>query len=97
MKEEVLKQICKMIASGEIPKEVYDKYLSKCPIGFMKEEELFRYLTQLEINWEKLKKWLENLKIYYKSMINKYDYSDEDKVVKDILNKMQELESDKHE
>lgn len=39
-----IKQIVKMIASGEIPKKVYDKYLSDCPIGFMNEEELLKAL-----------------------------------------------------
>ena len=34
--EQVIECISKMIASGDIPNEVYDKYLSKCPIGFMK-------------------------------------------------------------
>lgn len=41
---EVLTCIAKMISSGEIPKDVYDKYLSKCPIGFMNETELTEYL-----------------------------------------------------
>lgn len=35
-----------MIASGKIPNEVYDKYLSNCPIGFMNEEDLFNYLVE---------------------------------------------------
>lgn len=43
-KEETLKQICKMISSGEIPDEVYNKYLSKTPIGFMNYEELYDFL-----------------------------------------------------
>jgi len=43
---EVLIQIAKMIASGEIPNEVYDKYLSETPIGFMPEEDLIKYLTK---------------------------------------------------
>lgn len=43
-KEDTIKQIAKMIASGEIPKQVYDKYLSKCPVGFMNEKELIDYL-----------------------------------------------------
>jgi len=30
-KVETIKQIAKMIASGKIPKEIYDKYLSNCP------------------------------------------------------------------
>lgn len=39
-----LKSIAKMIASGDIPNEVYDKYLSHCPIAFMSEEGLYKYL-----------------------------------------------------
>lgn len=46
--QETIKQIAKMIASGEIPKDVYDKYLGKCPIGFMNEEDLFDYLFEVE-------------------------------------------------
>lgn len=41
-----LKQIIKMIVSGEIPNDVYNKYLSNCPIGFMNEEDLFNYLVE---------------------------------------------------
>lgn len=58
-KEDTLKQICKMIASGEIPDEVYDKYLSKTSIGFMNETDLYDFLkdknnkiSNLEDNWE---------------------------------------------
>ena len=43
-RKEVLFQIAKMIASGEIPNKVYDKYLSDCPIGFMDADTLFNYL-----------------------------------------------------
>lgn len=43
-KEDTIKQIAKMIANGEIPKEVYDKYLRKCLIGFMNERDLIEYL-----------------------------------------------------
>lgn len=43
-KEDTLKQICKMIASGEIPDEVYNKYLSKTPIGFMSKMDLYDFL-----------------------------------------------------
>lgn len=41
-----LKQIIKMIVSGELPNDVYDKYLSNSPIGFMNEEDLFNYLVE---------------------------------------------------
>lgn len=39
-KEETLKQICKMISSGDIPKEIYNKYLSNTLVGFMNYKEL---------------------------------------------------------
>ena len=45
-KEEIVKQICKMISSGDIPKGVYDKYLSKTPLGFMNYEELYDFLNE---------------------------------------------------
>lgn len=38
-----LKQIIKMISSGDVPKKVYDKYLSKTPIGFMNYKELCNF------------------------------------------------------
>lgn len=43
-REYTLKQICKMISSGEIPDEVYNKYLSKTPIGFMNKTDLYNFL-----------------------------------------------------
>lgn len=65
---EALRCISKMIASGEIPNEVYDKYLSKCPIGFMNEEDVFEFLTKGEIHLNEednnaLKKEFEELKV----------------------------------
>ena len=45
-KEDTLKQICKMISSGDIPKGVYDKYLSKTQLGFMNYEELYDFLNE---------------------------------------------------
>lgn len=47
-KKEVIKCIAKMISSGDIPKDIYDKYLSKCPIGFMSEKDLIEYLRSDE-------------------------------------------------
>ena len=47
-KEDTLKQICKMIASGGIPNEVYDKYLSSTPIGFMNYKELCDFFGIVE-------------------------------------------------
>lgn len=45
-REETLSQIVKMITSGEIPKEIYNKYLSITPIGFMSYDELLNYLKK---------------------------------------------------
>lgn len=47
-KEETLKQICKMISSGDIPKQIYDKYLSCTPMGFMNYKELCDFFGILE-------------------------------------------------
>lgn len=41
-----IKQIAKMISSGEIPCEVYNKYLSQTPIGFMSYEDLEKHLRE---------------------------------------------------
>ena len=35
-----IKAIAKMIASGEIPKEIYDKYLSKTKLGFCSADKV---------------------------------------------------------
>lgn len=93
-KEDTLKQICKMIASGEIPDEVYDKYLSKTPIGFMNETDLYDFLkgknnkiSDLEDNWDKLRKWI----VYNKHNEN----TEQHYLVVDygmLIGKMQELE-----
>lgn len=40
-----IRQISKMIASGDL-KEIYSKYLSNCPIGFMTEQDLYDYLIK---------------------------------------------------
>ncbi len=47
-KEKTLKQICKMISSGDIPKQIYDKYLSSTPIGFMNYKELCDFFGIVE-------------------------------------------------
>lgn len=47
-REYALKQICKMITSGDIPKQIYDKYLSNTPIGFMNYKELCDYFGIVE-------------------------------------------------
>ena len=51
-REYTLKQICKMISSGDIPKVVYDKYLSKTQLGFMNYEELYDFLMNKTKNKE---------------------------------------------
>lgn len=56
-RDETLSQIVKMIVSGEIPKEIYNKYLSMTPIGFMNYDDLLSYLKQEN---QELKKQLEN-------------------------------------
>lgn len=43
-KNKTIRQISDMISSGEIPKEVYNKYLNDCPIGFMDNNTLYNYL-----------------------------------------------------
>lgn len=61
-KKDTLKQICKMIASGEIPDEVYDKYLSKTPIGFMNYNDLYKFLKEATPTQEQLRKENNGLK-----------------------------------
>ncbi len=56
-RDETLSQIVKMIVSGEIPKTIYNKYLSMTSIGFMNYDELLSYL---ENENQELKKQLEN-------------------------------------
>jgi hypothetical protein len=53
-KEDTLKQICKMISSGDIPKVVYDKYLSKTQLGFMNYEELYDFLMNKTKKYEEV-------------------------------------------
>lgn len=49
--KEALERILKLIASGELPKDLYNKYLSDTPIGFMSFEKLKEYfnLERLEV------------------------------------------------
>lgn len=42
-RKKTLEQILKLISSGELPKDLYDKYLSNTPIGFMSFDELEKY------------------------------------------------------
>lgn len=41
-----IKQIARMISSGEIPDEVYNEYLSQTAIGFMSCEDLEKHLRE---------------------------------------------------
>lgn len=41
-----LPNIAKLISSGEIPKEVYNKYLGNVPCGFMNEKDLIKWLLE---------------------------------------------------
>ena len=51
-----------MIASGEIPNKVYDKYLSKTPIGFMTYNDLYNFLKEATSTQDKLTKENTGLK-----------------------------------
>lgn len=44
-KIKALEQILKFIASGQIPQELYDKYLANTEIGFMRYEDLKEYFN----------------------------------------------------
>lgn len=41
-----LPNIVKLISSGEIPKDVYNKYLGNVPCGFMSEKELLEWFLE---------------------------------------------------
>ena len=43
---ETITAISKMIASGDIPKEIYDKYLSKTKLGFCSAEKVEEIITK---------------------------------------------------
>ena len=44
--------ICRMIASGDIPKDIYQKWLSKTPIGFMTPLEIYSELMKEQLKDE---------------------------------------------
>lgn len=44
--KETLKKILKLIASGKIPKELYNEYLGDTEIGFMNFEDLNKYFME---------------------------------------------------
>lgn len=68
MKNEVLLKICDMIASGEIPKEVYNKYLGDTPIGFMGKYEIEKFLIK-EQNKNRGKWWEDDLRFLLQGLI----------------------------
>lgn len=86
-KEDTLKQICKMISSGDIPKVVYDKYLSKTQLGFMNYEELYDFLNEQNKKYkEVIDKAIEYLTSY--SSIHTIQFGTENDSLNDIeLNK----------
>ena len=52
---------------------------------------IYDYITKLQNNWNELKKWLEENKHFYN--ITGEDL-EEDTTIKEVLNKMQELQGD---
>lgn len=80
-KEKTYNQILKMIASGEIPKEVYNKYLSECEIGFMNYDDLKNYFDKEksakemfeELDYKKMPKRFNPLRLIYSKVDNHND------------------------
>lgn len=66
--KETIKQIAKMISSGDLPKTIYDKYLSKAPIGFMNCEELENFLLkeneELKKKLKEKEEWIKLLSMF---------------------------------
>lgn len=71
MRNKTLHQICRMIASGEIPSDVYNKYLGNTPIGFMTPLEIMAHLNN--IKWIPVSERLPNDDEMSKCLyVNKY-------------------------
>ena len=90
-RDETLSQIVKMIVSGEIPKEIYNKYLSMTPIGFMNYDDLLSYLKREN---QELKKQLEAKNIQQKEFIDLLEgmyFETDDNWWFAILNKYKEI------
>lgn len=84
-KEDTLKQICKMISSGDIPKVVYDKYLSKTPLGFMNYEELYDFLNEQNQKYkEVIDKAIDNIDLVIELI--KQQPTEDDSWILDRLN-----------
>lgn len=66
---DTLKQISKMIASGAIPNDIYSKFLSECPIGFMQEKDLFNYLIGNDESKEKAIEYINFVINHYKEQL----------------------------
>lgn len=87
-KEDTLKQICKMISSGDIPKGVYDKYLSKTPLGFMNYEELYDFLNEQN---QKYKEVIEKIKTRYIDYYGTTKEVNDDYVLRSVLKEISDL------
>ena len=96
MKNEVLLKICDMIASGEIPKEVYNKYLGDTPIGFMKKYEIEKFLIK-EQNKNRGKWWEDRLHFLLERLIQNcavyavehyIDYNDKERLAKEYAHRI---------
>ena len=96
MKNEVLLKICDMIASGEIPKEVYNKYLGDTPIGFMRKYEIEKFLIK-EQNKNRGKWWEDRLHFLLRGLIQNcaaaavehyIDYNDKERLAKEYAHRI---------
>ena len=98
MKNEVLLKICDMIASGEISKEVYNKYLGDTPIGFMGKYEIEKFLIK-EQNKNRDEWWEEDFHFLLEGMLHDatdkslilergLNYNDEEEIAKDYAHRI---------
>lgn len=96
MKNEVLLKICDMIASGEIPKEVYNKYLGDTPIGFMGKYEIEKFLVK-EQNKNRDEWWEDRLHFLLRGLIQNcaaaavehyIDYNDKERLAKEYAHRI---------
>lgn len=96
MKNEVLRKICDMIDSGEIPEDVYNKYLGDTPIGFMSASEIENFLMK-EQNRNRDKWWEDDLRFLLQGLIqdsvayaveHDIDYRDEERMAKEYAHRI---------
>ncbi len=85
-----------MIASGEIPKDVYNKYLGDTPIGFMSAYEIENFLMK-EQNRNRDKYWEEDLAWFLRRFIqdvaentveHSIDYDDKRRLAKEYAHRI---------